>query len=134
MMGWSPRSTISAGWCASETGSPGSFEREDNGDGGSVPDGQPGHVLIATVASLVLAGTERMLVEFGRKSLIGKARHQPDKVRQVLDKVKTDGVAATIESVRSRLEEPMALGYCNVGRVIDVGKGVTGRHRAQTCC
>jgi predicted dehydrogenase/threonine dehydrogenase-like Zn-dependent dehydrogenase len=85
-----------------------------------------GHLLIRTTRSLVSAGTERMLVDFGKANLIEKARQQPDKVRQVLDKVKSDGVAPTLAAVRSKLDQPLALGYCNVGRVIEVGRGVTG--------
>lgn len=65
-----------------------------------------------------------MLVEFGKSSLIAKARAQPDKVRQVLDKIKTDGLLPTLESVFSRLDEPLPLGYCNAGVVVEVGDGV----------
>ena len=85
-----------------------------------------GHVLIRTTRSLVSAGTERMLMDFGKGSLIEKARQQPDKVRMVLDKVKTDGLLPTIEAVRNKLDQPLALGYCNAGRVIEVGPGVAG--------
>jgi predicted dehydrogenase/threonine dehydrogenase-like Zn-dependent dehydrogenase len=84
-----------------------------------------GHVLIKTHRSLVSLGTERMLVEFGRSNLIEKARQQPDKVRQVMDKVKTDGLMPTLEAVFTRLGEPLPLGYCNAGEVIEVGEGVT---------
>lgn len=86
----------------------------------------PGAVLIRTSRSLVSAGTERMLVDFGKANVLDKARQQPDKVRMVLDKVRTDGLMPTIEAVRSKLDQPLALGYCNVGRVIEVGGGVTG--------
>lgn len=85
-----------------------------------------GTVMIASSVSLVSAGTERMLVEFGRASLLSKARQQPQRVAMVLNKVKTDGLLTTIEAVRSKLSEPIALGYCNVGRVIEVGAGVAG--------
>ncbi|MFK5979022.1 MAG: bi-domain-containing oxidoreductase [Rhizobiaceae bacterium] len=85
-----------------------------------------GHLLIRTSKSLVSVGTERMLVEFGKAGLIGKARQQPDKVRMVLDKVRTDGLAPTIDTVRNKLDEPLPLGYCNVGKVIEAGGGVTG--------
>src|SRR5690606_20688859 len=87
---------------------------------------RPGHLLVQTSASLISAGTERMLVEFGRGGLIAKARAQPDKVRQVLDKIRTDGLLPTMEAVFSRLDEPLPLGYCNVGRVVEVGRDVTG--------
>jgi predicted dehydrogenase/threonine dehydrogenase-like Zn-dependent dehydrogenase len=90
------------------------------------PRVRPGHLLIATTRTLVSSGTERMLVEFGRAGLIAKARQQPDKVRAVLDKIRTDGVAATLQAVRSKLEQPLALGYCSVGRVQEVGPGVSG--------
>jgi len=90
------------------------------------PGAGPGRVLIRTRASLISAGTERMLVEFGRASLLAKARSQPEKVKQVLDKIKTDGLLPTLEAVFSKLGEPMPLGYCNVGVVLDVGAGVTG--------
>ncbi len=84
-----------------------------------------GHILIQTTRSLVSLGTERMLVEFGKANLLQKARAQPDKVRQVLDKVKTEGLKPTLEAVFNKLEQPLPLGYCNVGRVIAVGEGVS---------
>lgn len=90
------------------------------------PAVRPGYVLIRTTASLVSAGTERMLVQFGKASLIDKARQQPDKVATVLDKIRTDGLFPTLEAVRRRLDQPVALGYCNVGRVIAIGEGVEG--------
>jgi predicted dehydrogenase/threonine dehydrogenase-like Zn-dependent dehydrogenase len=85
---------------------------------------KPGQVLIQTSHSLVSLGTEKMLVEFGKASLIQKARQQPDKVKMVLDKIKTDGLIPTLETVFNKLEQPLPLGYCNVGRVIEVGTGV----------
>jgi predicted dehydrogenase/threonine dehydrogenase-like Zn-dependent dehydrogenase len=85
-----------------------------------------GQVLIRTSASLVSAGTERMLVEFGRAGLFEKARQQPDKVRMVFDKMRTDGLAPTIEAVTRKLEQPLAMGYCNVGTVFELGRGVSG--------
>ncbi|QHI37456.1 scyllo-inositol 2-dehydrogenase (NAD(+)) [Kordia antarctica] len=89
------------------------------------PKVKTGQVLIKTTRSLVSLGTERMLVEFGRASLIQKARQQPDKVKMVLDKIKTEGLMPTLETVFNKLEQPLPLGYCNVGKVIEVGKGVT---------
>jgi predicted dehydrogenase/threonine dehydrogenase-like Zn-dependent dehydrogenase len=83
-----------------------------------------GHLLIRTHRSLVSLGTERTLVEFGKSNLISKARQQPDKVKQVLDKIKTDGLVPTLEAVFNKLGEPLPLGYCNVGRVVAVGEGV----------
>jgi NADPH:quinone reductase-like Zn-dependent oxidoreductase len=85
-----------------------------------------GQVLIQTSVSLVSAGTERMLVDFGKANLLNKARQQPDKVKMVLDKARTDGVAATLDAVRSKLDQPLALGYCNVGVVAELGAGVEG--------
>lgn len=84
-----------------------------------------GTVLIRTSRSLVSLGTEKMLVEFGKGSLISKARQQPDKVKQVLDKIKTEGLIPTLEAVFNKLDEPLPLGYCNAGVVIGVGEGVT---------
>ena len=85
-----------------------------------------GTLLIATGVTLVSAGTERMLVDFGKASFLDKARQQPDKVKMVLEKVKTDGLMTTIEAVQSKLGQPLPLGYCNVGVVAEVGKGVEG--------
>ena len=82
-------------------------------------------VLIKTSRTLVSLGTERMLVEFGKANFIAKARQQPDKVKQVLDKMKTDGVMPTLEAVFNKLNQPLPLGYCNVGTVVSVGKGVS---------
>lgn len=89
------------------------------------PELSKGHVLIQTTHSLVSLGTEKMLVEFGKSSLIAKARQQPDRVKQVLDKIKSDGLLPTLEAVFNKLDQPLPLGYCNVGRVIGVGAGVT---------
>ena len=81
-------------------------------------------VKIASSLSLISAGTERMLVDFGKSSLIDKARQQPDKVKMVFEKVKTDGVATTFEAVQSKLAHPIPLGYCNVGVLVEKGKNV----------
>jgi predicted dehydrogenase/threonine dehydrogenase-like Zn-dependent dehydrogenase len=90
------------------------------------PNVKAGYLLIETTRSLVSLGTERMLVEFGKSSLIQKARQQPDKVKEVINKVKTDGLQPTINAVLNKLGQPLPLGYCNVGTVIAVGKGVEG--------
>lgn len=90
------------------------------------PKVAPGCLLVRTRVSLISAGTERMLIDFGRANWLDKARQQPDKVRQVFDKVRTDGLLPTIEAVRNKLDQPLPLGYCNVGEVIAVGAGVTG--------
>ena len=73
------------------------------------PAAPPGHLLVQSTRSLISAGTERMLVEFGQASLLAKARSQPEKVRQVLNKIKTDGLLPTLETVFSRLDEPLPL-------------------------
>lgn len=83
-----------------------------------------GCLLIRTKVSLVSLGTERMLVEFGKANLIDKARQQPEKVKQVLDKIKSDGLWPTLDAVFKKLGEPLPLGYCNAGEVIAVGEGV----------
>ena len=90
------------------------------------PRPAPGQLAIHAHATLVSAGTERMLVEFGKAGWIAKARSQPDKVRMVLEKVRTDGLAATLDAVRSKLDQPLALGYCHVGTVAELGRGVSG--------
>ena len=89
------------------------------------PAKKNGQLLIKTSQTLVSAGTERMLVEFGKAGWIEKARLQPDKVRLVLDKIKTDGLQPTLEVVFNKLDQPLPLGYCNVGVVVDKGKGST---------
>lgn len=89
------------------------------------PEASRGSILIQTTVSLVSVGTERMLVEFGKSNLIQKAKQQPDKVKQVLTKIKTDGLVPTIEAVFNKLGQPLPLGYCNVGKVVGVGQGVS---------
>ena len=83
-----------------------------------------GQVLIKTRMSLISAGTEKMLLEFSQANLIQKARQQPEKVKQALDKIRTDGLMPTLETVFRKLDEPLPLGYCNAGMVLDVGEGV----------
>ena len=85
-----------------------------------------GHLLIRTRVTLVSQGTEKMLVEFGKASLFQKARSQPEKVRQVIQKIRSEGLFPTLETVFRRLDEPMPLGYCNAGVVLGVGDGVAG--------
>ena len=77
------------------------------------------NILIATRNSLVSAGTERMLIDFGKSNLLNKAKQQPDKVKMVLNKVVTDGLMTTIDAVRSKLDQPLPLGYCNAGIVLN---------------
>lgn len=90
------------------------------------PGVKSNHLRIRSLRSLVSVGTERMLVEFGKAGYIGKARQQPDKVRQTLDKLRTDGLMPTMEAVFAKLDQPLAMGYCNVGEVIEVGAGAAG--------
>lgn len=90
------------------------------------PTVEPGYLLIETRRTLVSQGTEKMLVNFGKASLFQKAVSQPSKVKQVLSKIKTDGFLPTIESVFTKLDEPIPLGYCNSGVVIGIGDGVVG--------
>src|SRR4051812_11819770 len=85
-----------------------------------------GQLLIRTRRSVLSAGTERMLVDFGKAGWVEKARQQPDKVRMVLEKVRTDGLLPTIETVRNKLDQPLPMGYCNVGEVVALGSGVEG--------
>lgn len=91
-----------------------------------VPQAKPGTALVKTAASLVSAGTERTLVEFAEKSLVGKARSRPDLVRQVLDKARREGVLTTVQAAFSRLDQPMPLGYSSAGRIIALGEGLQG--------
>lgn len=88
------------------------------------PVAPPGGVLVANVASLVSAGTERMVVELARKSLVGKARERPDHVRRVLEKLRQEGLISTATQVLAKLDEPMPLGYSTAGVVLECGKGV----------
>ena len=87
-----------------------------------IPHVSDGSLLIQTNKTLISPGTERMLIEFGKAGWLKKARHQPDKVRMVLDKIKTDGFQPTIETLRGKLDQPLPLGYCNVGIVASFGK------------
>jgi predicted dehydrogenase/threonine dehydrogenase-like Zn-dependent dehydrogenase len=91
-----------------------------------VPTPRDGQALVKVSASLVSAGTERMVVEFAEKSLIGKARSRPDLVKQVLDKAKREGITPTLQAALNRLDQPMALGYSSAGTIVALGKNMTG--------
>lgn len=91
-----------------------------------VPVAGSGLVLVRNAFSLVSAGTERATVNLAQASLVGKARSRPDLVKQVLDTVKREGVAATMKKVQSRLDQWKQLGYSTAGAVVEVGEGVTG--------
>lgn len=83
-------------------------------------------ILIRTTASLVSAGTEKMIVDIAKKSLLGKAKARPDLVKQVINKMKQEGVRNTLEKVFNKLDTPISLGYSCAGIVVEVGKNVTG--------
>ncbi|MBI1794278.1 MAG: bi-domain-containing oxidoreductase [Chloroflexi bacterium] len=91
-----------------------------------VPTPRAGMALVKTAASLVSAGTERMVVEFAEKSLVGKARSRPDLVKQVLDKARREGLAPTVAAAFNRLDQPMALGYSSAGTIVALGKNMQG--------
>jgi predicted dehydrogenase/threonine dehydrogenase-like Zn-dependent dehydrogenase len=88
------------------------------------PIGRNGGILVSNAASLISAGTEKMVIDLAHKSLFGKARERPDLVRQVINKLRRDGLASTIQTVKARLETPLALGYSCAGTVREVGRGV----------
>ena len=90
------------------------------------PQLKPGHVLVRTRASLISAGTERMVMDFAKKSLAGKAKARPDLVKKVIDKAKRDGIKTTFQTVMARLDEPLPLGYSAAGEIISVGVGLEG--------
>src|SRR5438094_482413 len=89
-----------------------------------VPICGPGEVLIANEASLVSPGTEKVVVELAKKSLLGKIRERPDQVRRVLQKMRQEGILETVRQVRAKLAEPMTLGYSSAGTVLEVGREV----------
>lgn len=91
-----------------------------------VPRVLDGSLLIKSTYSLISPGTERMLLEFGKASWIEKARKQPDKVRMVIQKILKDGIQETFKVVKNKLDQPFSLGYCNVGRVVEIGAYVDG--------
>lgn len=96
-----------------------------------IPAVRPGYALVRVDASLVSAGTERMLADFAGKSLLGKARSRPDLVRQVLDKARRDGILPTVQAAFNRLEQPMPLGYASAGVITALGEGMAGFHVGQ---
>lgn len=91
-----------------------------------VPTPREGMALVKTAASLVSAGTERMVVEFAEKNLIGKARSRPDLVKQVLEKARREGLIPTVRSAFNRLDQPMALGYSSAGAIVALGAHMQG--------
>ncbi len=91
-----------------------------------MPAVHEGMALVKVAASLVSAGTERMLVEFAEKNLVGKARSRPDLVRQTLDKAKREGLLPTVQAAFNRLDQPMPLGYSSAGVIVALGKNMRG--------
>ncbi|MBC8334521.1 MAG: bi-domain-containing oxidoreductase [Anaerolineales bacterium] len=96
-----------------------------------VPSPRAGMALIKTAASLVSAGTERMVVEFAEKNLVGKARSRPDLVKQVIDKALREGLLNTAQAAFNKLDEPMALGYSSAGTIVELGEKMDGFHVGQ---
>jgi predicted dehydrogenase/threonine dehydrogenase-like Zn-dependent dehydrogenase len=88
-----------------------------------------GHLLVRTKSSLISAGTERMVVQFARKSLAAKAKARPDLVRKVFEKAQRDGIAATIRAVMARLDEPLPLGYSAAAEIVALGEHTEGQFR-----
>ena len=96
-----------------------------------IPSTCPGTALVRTAASLVSAGTERMLVEFAERSLLAKARSRPDLVRQALDKARREGLLTALEASLNRLDQPMSLGYSSAGTIVAVGEDLQGFRTGQ---
>lgn len=92
-----------------------------------MPRPSPGssEVLVETAASLISAGTEKMVVDLAKKSTLGKVRARPDLARQVMDKIKTEGLRNTLEKVRTKLDTPIPLGYSGAGTVFEAGSRAT---------
>ena len=82
-------------------------------------------ILIKTKKTLISSGTEKMLINFGKQNYLEKAKGQPEKLKMVIDKIKNDGLIPTYRSIKNKLDEPMQLGYCNVGEIVDLGKDIT---------
>ena len=96
-----------------------------------IPTPGAGQALVKVAASLVSAGTERMVVEFAEKSLVGKARSRPDLVKQVIDKARREGLVNTVQAAFNRLDQPMALGYSSAGTIVALGESVSGFQAGQ---
>src|SRR5215211_2679358 len=91
-----------------------------------IPTPHEGQALVRVKASLVSAGTERMVVEFAEKSLVGKARSRPDLVKQVIEKARREGLVNTAQAAFDRLDQPMALGYSSAGTIVAIGENMQG--------
>ncbi len=91
-----------------------------------IPKPKPGTALVHNAVSLVSAGTERMVVEFAEKSLMGKARSRPELVRQLIEKAQRDGLLTALEAALARLDQPLALGYSSAGNIVALGEEMQG--------
>ena len=91
-----------------------------------LPHCKSGHLLIKTSVSLISKGTESTLASFGKDNYLNKIKKQPEKVSEVLDKAKTDGIGVTLKAIKDKIEKPAEIGYCNVGTIIEVGDDVKG--------
>lgn len=89
------------------------------------PTVKKNHVIVETMYSAISPGTEGSLAKFGEKNLLQKIKERPDQAKQVLDKMRTDGIINTVESAFNRLKEPLPLGYSAMGKVLEVGEGVS---------
>mgnify|MGYP003682951623 CR=1 FL=1 len=87
-----------------------------------IPTCGPNHILVQTMYSLISPGTEKMLISFSKKNLLGKALDQPERVKEVITKAKLDGIGATIDAVNYKLSDLMPMGYSNVGKIIDLSE------------
>ena len=83
-----------------------------------IPNLKKNHIQIQTNKSLISAGTEKMLIEFGKANYLNKIRLQPEKFKQAINKLKTDGIKPTLDAIFNKLEQPLPLGYCNVGEIV----------------
>ena len=91
-----------------------------------IPQCQDGSALVQTAVSLVSSGTERMVVEFAKQGLLGKAQSRPELVRKMINKAMREGLLTTLEAALNRLDQPMALGYSSAGTITEVGDGLQG--------
>jgi predicted dehydrogenase/threonine dehydrogenase-like Zn-dependent dehydrogenase len=85
-----------------------------------VPVRKGNTILVKTMASLVSIGTERAMIDIAKKSLLGKALARPDWVKQVIDKIKTEGFMEAWRQSQARLDTPVPLGYSCAGIVVEV--------------
>ena len=82
-------------------------------------------ILVKTSCSLISSGTERMLINFGQSNLLEKARNNPEKVKDVINKISLEGPLSTIDAVNKKLDQPIPMGYCNVGEIVEIGSSIS---------